>query len=579
MKARVSGRALAALSIFRVAVLLAVVTEPLALSAQSQLTAEQARARLEVGAAFLKSGDAELATKTFAAVAEADPTNWHARSLLAIAYLSVRALDKVDIELKRLKTQNAPASTVAALERQLAAVKQTRQVRDDLTTLLSAGKWQDALTSIDASRLPDSRKQLLRAYLATLRGEFGEARRLTSDPQYAAINASIAKREQEFQPARERALVAANILGYRFCGVYPGEMRRCAGQAPLSRAQQAAWDDVRAGEGKVSALYMKEKTGWPKMVSGLEWHRQEMNRRNEAISVRVEVALRLLNEFVLLAPLHPDALRVASISSLYSGSQNAVREAAERSLNATGTWAISLRRCHGRADYVCSMGDEKVEQLPREGLIVLDARARALQFYDVEPKGWLTGFLPSPAAKLFEIPFGEIRRIESRPGVRGGNAIPYVDSERLLFGFGPKYQVSMLPDVTLLIRNAGFIPTAMKAVDDLVHVMGQLLPDAKVDYEAVTETGGGFGQAFLRASAIAAVGLGAFGNDISLVQEGQQALDRQQQQQQQQAAGVAALRQSLAEMKMQDGRSVVDVAFDDEGLKSDLDRLLTSVMP
>jgi hypothetical protein len=151
-------------------------TAPLAVSAQGQLTPGQARARLEVGAAFLKSGDTELATKTFAAVADADPTNWQARSLLVLAHLSVRALDKVDVEVNRLKTQNAPAATVAAVERQVAAVRQTMRVRDELARLLDAGKWQEALTSIDAGALADSRKQLLRGYVAALRGEFDAIR-------------------------------------------------------------------------------------------------------------------------------------------------------------------------------------------------------------------------------------------------------------------------------------------------------------------------------------------------------------------------------------------------------------------
>ena len=549
-------------------VLLVLVTGPLALSAQSQLTAEQARARLEVGAAFLKSGDTELATKTFAAVTEADPTNWQARSLLAIAYLSVRDLDKVDIELKRLKTQNAPAATVATLERQLTAVRQTLQVRDGLTSLLSAGKWQDALTGVDASGLADPRKQLLRAYVATLRGEFDEARRLTSDPQYAAINASIAKRQEEFQAARERALVAFNYLGYRFCGVYAGEMRRCVGQVPLNRVQQAAWDDVRAGGGKVSAPFMKEKTGGFLSGSHPGW-----DQANRATWARIEIALKLLTEFARLAPLHPDALRVMTVSSLYSGSQKGVQEAAERSLNATGTWAIGTRRCHVRGKVSCSVGNEKFERLPKEGLVVFDARERMVRYFDVEPKGWLTDFAPSPAAKAFEIPFDKITQIRSQPKVKPNYGYPYMDSEGLLFGFGPKYEISMLPDFTLLMQFDSLIPNAIQAVADLVNAMGQLLPNAQVDFQPNVGAGG-FGQAVLRASGAALVVLGTAANDVSNVQQGQQVLNEQQQRD----AATAALRQSLGELKTEDGKSFVDLAFEDEGLKRDLDTLLTSVL-
>ena len=536
-------------------------------SAQGQLTPEQAKARLEVGAAFLKSGDTELATKTFAGVVDADPANWQARSLLTLAYLAVRALDKVDVELNRLRTQQTPAATMAALERQVAAVRQTIQMRDDLARLLDAGKWQEALTSIEAGALADSRKQLLRGYVAALRGEFAEARRLTRDPQYAGVNASIAKREQEFQAARERALVAFNVLGYRYCGTMPGEMRRCVGQAPLSSTQQAAWDEVRAGGGKVSAAFMKEKTG--SFMSGSAPDYTQAN--GQAIWPRIETALKLLTEFARLAPLHPDALRVTNISSLYSGSQNGVREAAERSLNATGSWAISTRRCHGRQDHSCSVGDEKVERLPKEGLVVVDARERMVRYYDVDPKGWLTDFAPAPAAKVFEIPFDQISQIRSRPEVKPNYGFPRTHSEALLFGFGPKYEISMLPDFTLLMKFDSLVPNAVQAVQDLVNAMGQLLPGAKVDFEPILPKAGG---GFAGAMGMAAVAIGTVGNDAGLVQNSQLLLNQQRQQE----AATAAVRQSLSELKTQDGESLVDLALEDEGLKRDLDALLTTVL-
>jgi len=225
-------------------------------------SAEQVKARIEVGAQFLKSGDIELAAKTFTQVLDADATNWQARALLTLAYLSARDLDKVDTELRRLRAQNVPAATEAALDRQVTATRRTIQQRDELTGLLAAGKWQEALTNIDAADSPDSRKRLLKAYVAALRGEFDEARRLTSDSQFAAFDGSLEKRSAEFQVAREKAIVALNFLGARYCGGFD-QMRHCADQPPLNRNQQAAWEAIRAGNGKVSSQFMAEKPRRP----------------------------------------------------------------------------------------------------------------------------------------------------------------------------------------------------------------------------------------------------------------------------------------------------------------------------
>ena len=173
-------------------------------------SAQQIKARIEVGAGFLKSGDIELATKTFTQVLDLDATNWQARALLTLTYLSTRDFGKVDTELRRLKAQNAPAAALAPIERQIEATRRTIQRRDELTGLLAAGKWQETLTHIDAADVQDSRKDLLKAYVAALRGEFDEARRLTSDSQFAAFSASIEQRSADFQVARDKAIVALN---------------------------------------------------------------------------------------------------------------------------------------------------------------------------------------------------------------------------------------------------------------------------------------------------------------------------------------------------------------------------------
>lgn len=540
-------------------------------SAQTPLTAEQAKARLDVGAAFLKAGDRELALKTFVSVADADPTNWQARSLLALAYLSMREFEKADAELKRVKILNAPASTVATLERQIGGALQARQQRDQLAALLNSGRWQDAQTSIAALPFPEPRKQLLRAYVAGLRGEFDEARRLASDPQYQAINASLAKRAEDFQAARERALVAFNVLGFRYCGNNTAEMRWCVGQAPLKGAQQAAWNEVRAGGGKVDGRFMREKAGFPQVGPNSAAVRQEMNLRNDATLARIEVALRLLTEFALLAPFHPDSLRIMAIVSLYSGSQEAVREAADRSLHATGTWMISTRECANF--YRCSVGDDKVEKLEPEGVLVVDARARVIRYHTAEPQGWLTGFAPRPAAKVFEIPFDKVTTIRSRPVVKSRRyGASYVDDESVVFDFGPKQQIATLPDFTLLLKHENLAPTMIKAIDNLANVLGQLMPAAKVDSEAIVNDAGGGG--FMKALGIVAVGLGTVGGDASLVQQGNQNIREQRQQ----TAAVDALRQSVGELKTQDGQSIVDIAFEEEGLKTDLDALLALVL-
>src|SRR5262245_27093928 len=142
-----------------------------------------AAGKVAAGAAFLKSGDTDLAVKTFANVLAEDPTNWQARSLLLLAYLTLDDVDKAQAELQRLKTLRAPEATTAQLEQHLAGVRQRGHIRDEVAGALRVGKWRQALTTVEASGFDDSRKRLMRAYVATLRGDFDEATTLaSSDP-------------------------------------------------------------------------------------------------------------------------------------------------------------------------------------------------------------------------------------------------------------------------------------------------------------------------------------------------------------------------------------------------------------
>jgi hypothetical protein len=538
-------------------------------------SAEQVRARIEVGAGFLKSGDIELATKTFTQVLDADATNWQARALLTLAYLTARDLAKVDTELRRLKAQNVPATTVAALERQVTSTRRTIQQRDELTGLLAVGKWQEALTKIDAADAPDSRKRLLNAYVFALRGEFDEARRLTSDSQFTAFNASLEKRSAEFQIAREKAIVALNFLGARYCGGLDW-MFRCPEQPPLSRNQQAAWDEIRSGNGKVSSRFMAQKpkgSGEPFTVYFAEV--------GVATQLRVNAALVIMNQFVSTAPLHPEALQASVVMSLYSGSRDIARAAADRSLNSTGVWALSTRRCRS-SNWIpsCWVGKDKLEKdLPIEGLVALDGRSRVLRYYAVQPKAWLTSMLPPQGMPEFEVPFQQLVSIKSIPELKNyiGSDLRYMKSDATLFDFGPKKSVRMLLDFTFplaVFPSRDVVATALKGVEDVVNIMGQLIPSAKIDY--LPNFGGrSFDQLMGAALGTAVIIAGSATGDVAAVAQGRQTLQEQAQLTSQSAATQAEIWRAMSDLKTQDGKSIVDAAFEDEGLKKDLDALLT----
>jgi hypothetical protein len=550
-----------------------------AVSSALAQSAQQVKARIEAGAGFLRSGEIELATKTFTQVLDLDATNWQARALLALTYLTVRDYAKVDVELRRLKTQNAPAAAVAPIERQLDAARRAIQQRDQLTGLLAAGKWQETLTNIDTADVQDSRKRLLKAYVAALRGEFDEARRLTSESQFAAFNASIEKRSAEFQVARDKAIVALNFLGARYCGGYD-RMWRCADQPRLSGDQQAAWDEIRSGNGKVNPRFMVEKPDRPaNLVVAWGPYYGEVAAMTQ---LRAKVALALINQFVSMAPLHPDALQASVVLSLYSGSQDIVRAAADRAMNTTGVWAINTRTCRGGSvkDEDCWVGDKRTErELPEEGVIIVDGRSRMLRYSLLPPRSWLT-VVQSPSGRLeFEIPFQELSVIRSVPEVKKTKqAFPYLDNGATLFDFGPKKSVRMLLDFTFPLTvfpspDSQLVATALKGIEDVLNVMGQVIPSAKVNYQPEWAGRGALG-VFSGIAGATQVVVGSATGDAAALAQGQQILQEQGQRTSAGAAKKADVSRVMNDLKTQDGKSLLDAAFEDEGLKKDLDALL-----
>jgi hypothetical protein len=533
------------------------------------------KARLAVGAAFLKAGDLELATTTFRQVLDADATNWQARALLAVAYLTANDIGKASNEIERLRVQAAPAEMIDRLTRQTETIQRSTRLRDEVGALLAAGKWQDAIASIDRSELPEVRRNLLRAYVAVLRGEFDEARRLAADPQLADFRASIESRAEAFQVAREKALVALNVLGNRFCGENYFEMRLCADAAPLPPLQQQAWDEIRSGGGTVSAGFMEPKI----KLGGFFGPAAPVVYQNPLgeIGKRVQTALTLLGRVTALAPLHEDALHVAVVLAFYSGSRDAARSAAERLSNVTGTWELRARRCReDRAYRGCGVGDDRLaKDLPQEGLVVFDRRARVVRYQTVRPQGWLTSARPAKGTTLFEIPFDQIATIKSAPRNRYGE----LERHSLLFDFGSKRVVPMQLDFMALLFGgdpAGDVPVALafKATEDVVHVAGQFLPSAKVVYEAETTNPGGFMQALSRTAIMTAASLGTTTSGQAVAERFQQVTAQQQQENAVEARRQGDFWRAIEDLKGKDGQSMADAAFRDDTYSRDLDGLL-----
>lgn len=125
---------------------------------------------------------------------------------------------QAQVELQRARTLRAPAETLAMLEKQLVSAQQRARLRDDVSGALQHGKWQEALEFINKSALDDAKKQLMRAFVATVRGEFDEATTIIGlDPRLNPFRSAIVDRSAAFRAARDGALVALNFMSGRYC--------------------------------------------------------------------------------------------------------------------------------------------------------------------------------------------------------------------------------------------------------------------------------------------------------------------------------------------------------------------------
>jgi len=522
--------------------------------------------KLSAGAAFLKSGEPGLAVKIFADIVNDDPANWRARSLLLLGYLGTGEVDKAQTELRRLRSLQIPPEPLATLERQVGGVAARIKLRDDVSGLLAVGKSEQAVSTIDKSDLSQAKKQLLRAYIAALRGHFDEAWQLTaSDPEAAAFTDSIAKRAEDFKAARETAMVAMNYLGSRYCGKYVGEMRRCEGQAPLTSAQQAAWNEIRSGKGKASPMFMRENLGIKDLWSGpkLVFQVPAVQR------ARLDPALAFITRFVSLAPLDPEAIDGAVVLALYSGSLEATRAAAERSINATGVWALRTRQCPKGPMMACTVGEDQPSRLFDEGVVLLDVHSRVLRYHAIPAKDWLTSMTPTLGATQFEIPFDRITSLKSRPEAKttGDMGGPWIESKSLLFDFGANKTVPMTLDFIYPLNGSESTAVVFKAVEDILDVVSHLVPSAKVDYQPEYAKGmSEFRKVLLAANAGAQ---SAAGNSAA-AQQSLQAINERAQADAKRQQTVSG---AMADLRLADGTSMIDSIFTID-IKPDVDKLL-----
>jgi len=512
------------------------------------------RTKLAAGGNLLKAGETELAMKTFNAILDADPTNWQARSLLMLGYLSSQDAAKAQIELRRLKALNAPPETVGRLERQINTVLERIKLRDDLVALLQAGRWPEGLKAIDATPVAEGNKRLLRAYIAVMRGDFDQARQLTDAPEAASFRAGIAKRSDEFQAARSRALVALTYLSHRYCGLWIGEMRRCSDQTPASTPDQSRfWEDIRTGHGHVGTEFLRERSGRDVTLSG----------GTAADRARNEVALAGLSQMVALAPLHPDSLVVGTVLALYSGSRDALSAAAARSVNATGAWVLKIRN-----DAMLGTGGKVDRPMRKEGVLMFDHANRRVRYFQTDAQDWLTSILPPPTKTLFEIPFEQVGAVVSSPKTLNNFTLEF---DATFLDFGKGRDVPMLPDFLFNLSTGHSSAAALKAIEDITYVIREIVPNARIEYKPEIRSGSGIMKGLLAASA----SLAQMSGDLAAAQNLQQQLQNQLTAD---AESKNAFWKAVADLKANDVSSMVGAAFEDEGLRKEIDALLTATL-
>jgi hypothetical protein len=295
-----------------------------------------------------------------------------------------------------------------------------------------------------------------------------------------------------------------------------------------------------------------------------------------AMRAREDVALKLISRFVSLAPLHADALQAATVMALYSGSREAVTTAAHRSINESGAWMLKTRQCSRplRVYAICSVGDSKIaNKLLDEGILVLDTRARRLRFHVVQPSAWLTAVRPALGAVKFEVPFDQVKVIRSRPRaiMRVGTG-PWLD-DGLLFEFGARATVPMFLDFTLDLTLGDAVAVALKALEDVTAVMGELLPGATVEFRPELK-GGSFLDSLTKATAATAVVLGSASGATDAAATGRQVLADQADMNAANQRGLSSVGQVSTELRARDGRSMLDAATEVAGLRQDVEALL-----
>ncbi len=520
--------------------------------AQPASTPVESDGRVAAAGAFLKEGERELAERALNLVLEADPTNWRARALLAVAYLGANELGAAQREVARLEILKPPSEVLDRIRQQVAERVKKARLRESLAEALNAGTWRKALALIEESDLDAGQRRLLQAQVAATRGDFTTAAQISRDLGLQQFAQQVDARADEFAKGRVRAITALNYLGSRSCGHWLGEMRRCSDQPAMKPEELAAWEDIRAGGGNVPAFYMKPVT------DGI----LDLTSATMTEALRMNVALAELLKFSSMAPLHEEALFVRTICALYLGSQQEIGNAISRSVEATGSWQLKTFR----AD---NLGSNKTmsRPLPREGVLVLDAAAGKVRYFRTPSTAWHQSILPVKMDLIFELPLGNISMVRSRPKVGGQY---YLKHDSTFLEFGKRAAVDMLPDYIHALSRASTAGWTLRALGHLFAELGKWWPTAAGEFQPQVGGGGGWMTGLLTATAVIA----AVDGDVNAVRAAATQLGEIERTELERRAAVW---RAVDAVKVE-GRSLVDEGLGMEALRRDLDALLAVVL-
>jgi hypothetical protein len=149
---------------------------------------------------------------------------------------------------------------------------------------------------------------------------------------------------------------------------------------------------------------------------------------------------------------------------------------------------------------------------------------------------------------------------------------PWLD-DGLLFEFGERASVPMFLDFMLDLTVGDAVAVAIKSLEDVTAVMGELLPAATVDFQSEMKSGTVLGS-LTNAMAGTAVVLGSASGATDAAATGRQVLADQADVSAANQRALSSVAQASTELRARDGRSMLEAATEAAALRQDVDALL-----